>query len=130
MKNNLRSFISVLNSIKGATKNLSRYCSFKGTVSGYGYFFEGLNILISTFCVCADCFQGLSKAFHYAIQLLTFYLLLWSYLLILKMITETLLRISFSVIGSKKLARTLCLIFHSSKKQKIVHFQRMTESTN
>jgi hypothetical protein len=29
---------------------------------------EGLNILISTFCICADGFQGLSKAFHYPIQ--------------------------------------------------------------
>ncbi len=28
-------------------------------------FFEGEYILISTFCVCADGFQGLSKAFHY-----------------------------------------------------------------
>jgi hypothetical protein len=28
------------------------------------------------FCVCGDGFQGLSKAFHYPIQLLTFYLLL------------------------------------------------------
>ncbi len=27
-----------------------------------GYFFEGLNILNSTFCVCADGFQDLSKA--------------------------------------------------------------------
>jgi hypothetical protein len=27
------------------------------------FFFEGLNILISTFCVCADGFQGLSKLF-------------------------------------------------------------------
>ncbi len=35
-------------------------------------FFEGLNILIRTFCVYADGFQGLSKAFHYPIQLLTF----------------------------------------------------------
>jgi hypothetical protein len=34
--------------------------------------FEGLYILISTFCVCADGFQGLSKAFHYPLQLLTF----------------------------------------------------------
>jgi hypothetical protein len=30
-----------------------------------GYFFEGLNISISTFCVCADGFQVLSIAFHY-----------------------------------------------------------------
>ncbi len=71
---------------------------FKGTVSGDGYFFEGLNILISTFCVCADRFQGLSKAFHCPIQLLTFYLLLWNYLIILKMLAETLLKISFSLI--------------------------------
>ncbi len=65
---------------------------FKGTVSRDGYFYEGIKILIHTF-------QGLSKAFHYLTQLLTFYLLLWVYLLILKMITETLLRIIFSVIG-------------------------------
>ncbi len=56
-------------------------------------------ILINTLCVCADCFQGLSKAFHYPTQLLTFYLLLRNYLLILKMLTETLLKIPFSVIG-------------------------------
>jgi hypothetical protein len=49
----------------------------KGTVSREGYFFEGLNILIGTltFCVCADGFQGLLKAFHYPVQLLTFYCL-------------------------------------------------------
>ncbi len=34
----------------------------KGTVSRDGYFFEGLDILISTFCACADGFQGLLKA--------------------------------------------------------------------
>jgi hypothetical protein len=38
--------------------------------------FEGLNILISTLCVCADDFQGLSKDFQYPIQCLTFYFLL------------------------------------------------------
>ncbi len=48
----------------------------KGTMSRDGYFFEGLNILISTFCASADDFQGLSEALHYPIQLLTFYLLL------------------------------------------------------
>jgi hypothetical protein len=30
-------------------------------VSRDGYFFEGLNILNSTFCVCADGFPDLSK---------------------------------------------------------------------
>ncbi len=40
----------------------------KGTVSRDWYFFEGLKILIITFCVSADGFQGLSKAFHYPIQ--------------------------------------------------------------
>ncbi len=33
---------------------------FKGTVSGDGYYFEGLNILISTFCVCVDGFKRFS----------------------------------------------------------------------
>jgi hypothetical protein len=46
-------------------------------------------------------FQGLSEAFHYPLQLLTFlfHFLLYNYLIILKMLTETLLRIPFSVIG-------------------------------
>ncbi len=35
-------------------------------------FLEGLNVLISTLCVCADGFLGLAKAFHCPIQLLTF----------------------------------------------------------
>jgi hypothetical protein len=30
------------------------------------------DLFISTFCVCDDGFQGLSKAFHYPVQLLTF----------------------------------------------------------
>jgi hypothetical protein len=58
---------------------------------------EGLNIFISTFCVCADCFQSLSKAFHYPIQLLTFnfaFLKLHTYF---EKLTETLIRIPFSV---------------------------------
>jgi hypothetical protein len=46
--------------------------SFKGQWHEMNSFFEGLNILISTFCVCADGFQGLSKAFHYLTQILTF----------------------------------------------------------
>jgi hypothetical protein len=69
-------------------------------------YFKGLNILISTFCVCADGLLGISKAFHYPIQLLTFYLLLWNYLLILKMLNVTLLRIPFSVIGRCSLVPT------------------------
>ncbi len=47
----------------------------KGTVSRDGFFLEGLNVLISTFYVCADCFQGLSKAFHYPMHVLLFLLL-------------------------------------------------------
>ena len=55
-------------------------CPFIGTVSRDGYFFiEGLNVFTSTFCVCADGFQGLSKAFYYPIQLLTFHLPLGNY---------------------------------------------------
>jgi hypothetical protein len=45
---------------------------FKGTVSRDGYFFEGLNSLIGTCCMCADGFQGLSKAFHYPINCIKF----------------------------------------------------------
>jgi hypothetical protein len=49
------------------------YKMVKGTVPRAGFFVvEGPNKLISTFCMCADGFQGLSKAFHYLIQLLTF----------------------------------------------------------
>ncbi len=59
---------------------------------------SGLNILVSFFCVCADDFQDLSKALHYPTQLITFYLLLWIYFLILKMLTETRLN-PLSVIG-------------------------------
>ncbi len=68
-----------------------------------GYLFEGLKIYISTFCVFADDFQGLPKAFCYCIQLLTFYLLLGNYFLTF---TETLLRIPLSVIGRCSLVPT------------------------
>ncbi len=61
--------------------------NIKGTVSRDGYFFEGLNILISSFCVCAEGFQDLSQSFHYHLALL----------LVLKMLTETFLRLSLSV---------------------------------
>jgi hypothetical protein len=39
--------------------------SLKGQCHEMDILFKGLNILISIFCVCADGFQGLSKAFHY-----------------------------------------------------------------
>ncbi len=40
------------------------YGHLKGTVSRDGYFWRStVNSLISTFCVCADGFQGLSKLF-------------------------------------------------------------------
>jgi hypothetical protein len=35
----------------------------KGAVSRHWYFFEGLNILISTFCVCPDDFKIFQKLF-------------------------------------------------------------------
>jgi hypothetical protein len=41
----------------------------KGTVLRDEYFFECQNILIGTFCVCAEGFQCLSKVFHYPLQL-------------------------------------------------------------
>jgi hypothetical protein len=78
----------------------------KGQCNKMDIFGEGLNILISAFCVCADGFQGLSKAFRYPIQVLTFYLLLKNYLLDFKMFPETLLRIIFSVICRCSLVTT------------------------
>jgi hypothetical protein len=57
-------------------KQLARpYLHLKGQWHEMYIFFEGLNIFISTFCVCADGFQGLSKDFHYPIQLLALKLL-------------------------------------------------------
>jgi len=61
-------------------------------------FFEDLNILISTVCVCGDGFPGYSIAFHYPIQSLTFHLLFWNYFITWKMLSETLLRSPLSVI--------------------------------
>jgi hypothetical protein len=54
-----------LNLKKLAAKSFCSICcvTVKGTVSRDGYFFEGVKILISTFCVCADGFQDLSKLF-------------------------------------------------------------------
>jgi hypothetical protein len=60
-----------------------------------GYFFEGLNILISTFFVWADGFQ----AFYNPIQLSKFFASSFKFLLIFKMLTEISLKILFSVIG-------------------------------
>ncbi len=44
--------------------------SFKGTVSRDGYFFEGLNILNSTFCVCALSYTIINFLFA-SLKLLT-----------------------------------------------------------
>jgi hypothetical protein len=50
--------------------------SFKGTVSRGGYFFAGLNILFSTFCVCTNCFLRSFKilSLPYSIITVTFLL--------------------------------------------------------
>jgi hypothetical protein len=82
-------------------------CSVKGTVSRDGYFFKGLNILTRTFCECADDFQGLSEAFYCHIQLLIFLASL-KLLTNFENATETLLRISFSVIGRCSQVPTTC----------------------
>ncbi len=50
--------------------------NLKGQCHEKDIFFEGLYILTSTFCVCADGYYGLSKAFHYPVQFSTFCLLL------------------------------------------------------
>jgi hypothetical protein len=64
-------------------------------------FLVGQNILISTYG-----FQGLSNASHYPVPLLTFIYSSLNYLLILNLLTETLLRIPFFVIGQCPLAPT------------------------
>ncbi len=71
---------------------------FKWTVLQDGYIYEGINTHLNQFlCMVGIGFQGLSKASHSLYNLLKFYLLLWNYLLISKMFTETLLRIPFYV---------------------------------
>jgi hypothetical protein len=59
-------------------------------------FLEGLNILIGTFCVCADGFQDLSKALHCPTQLFICFFKITNFE---NAYTETLLRIPFTVIG-------------------------------
>jgi hypothetical protein len=63
-------------------------------------FVEGLhvNILISTFCVSADVLQGLPKALQHALHTLLFISL--KFVTNSEMLTETLHRIPFSLIGS------------------------------
>ncbi len=78
--------------------------------------FEGLNILISTFYVCADGFQGLSNAFHYPIQLFTFFCFFEITVLAnFKMLTETLLLCDWSMFSSADLSLA------AGKMQKIIH---------
>ncbi len=62
-------------------------------------FFDGLNILINTFCVCADGFL-FTALYNYELFFAS------SKILILKMLTETLRRIPFSVIGRCSLVPT------------------------
>jgi hypothetical protein len=45
--------------------NVSYFMTIQEPMSKDEYFFEGLNILISTFCVYTDGFQGFSKAFFF-----------------------------------------------------------------
>ncbi len=72
-------------------------------------FFDSLNVLNSTFCLCKDGFQGLLKANHCHTQLLTFYLLLWNYFWN-----------DFTVSILNEQTKTFSLDFSSTKKQKLV----------
>ncbi len=57
-----------------------------------GFLFEGLNIFNQNFLCMHWWFSWFFNSFfsfHYLIQLLTFYLLLWNNMLISKMLTET-----------------------------------------
>jgi hypothetical protein len=66
------------------------------SVTRWIFFFEGLNILISIFCVGADGFQNLSKALHCPTQL---FICFFKIINFENAYTETLLRIPFTVIG-------------------------------
>jgi hypothetical protein len=59
----------------------------KGQCHEMIYFFEGLNILISTFCECADGFQGLSQKLFTTCTIIKFFFA--SLKIIFKMLTET-----------------------------------------
>ncbi len=50
--------------------------------------------------------RSFKKAFHCPIQILTSYLFLWNYLLVLKMLTKTIPRVTFSVICQCSLVPT------------------------
>jgi hypothetical protein len=70
-------------------------------------FSEGIIILISTFCVCADGIQDLSKAFQFLpYTVINFLFASFNYLLILKMLPETLHSIPLSVISRCSLVPT------------------------
>ncbi len=85
-------------------------------------FFEGLNILISTltFCVCADGLQGLSRSFHYSIQLLIF--ISWNYLN-LKMLQNSLF-FDWSMFSSADLS----LAAGKMRKNKLGCYRRLSVS--
>jgi hypothetical protein len=57
---------------QGLVTRVFKYSNWRDRVTRWIFLMEGLNIFISTFCVCADGFQGHSKAFDYPIQLLSF----------------------------------------------------------
>ncbi len=94
------SLFQLIRSSSTSSSTLRQKRKRKGAL--FGYKLKGkcheMDIFICSLCVCANGFQGLSKALHFTIQLLTLSMLLWIYLLILKMLTETLLIIPFSVI--------------------------------
>ena len=73
--------------------------SFKGTVSPDRYFRHSIKFFLFFLCIRCSFSRSFKSFSLYPIQLFTFYLLLLNYLLILKVFTETLLRIPFSVNG-------------------------------
>jgi hypothetical protein len=54
------------------TREYNPHLVLKAQYCEMNILFEGLSIVISTFSACAVGVQGLSKAFHCPIQLLTF----------------------------------------------------------
>ncbi len=82
------------------------YLQFKGTVSQDGYFFgRSKSFYQYSFQACADGLHGLLTSFRHVIQR-NFLFASMKFLIIFEMLTETLIRIPFIVIGRSSSAFT------------------------
>jgi hypothetical protein len=94
------------------------YSELKGQCHEMG-FFEGLKILISTFCVCVDGYQGLSKSFQFSLPYTNI-----KFLFAVKMLTKTLLRVPFSDIGCSLQGKCARINLSQAASRMILHNHR------